>query len=67
MLSHLILQAIMPLRGNRVWLHETSSSIASCQDKFVFKNGSWGLFETSLTSNNFPFLEIRLTTYVMIA
>ena len=37
MLSHLILQVIMPLRGNRVWPRETSSSVASCQDNCVFK------------------------------
>ena len=34
MLSHLklILQAITPLRDNKVWPRETSSSVASCQD-----------------------------------
>ena len=41
MLSHLklILQAITPLRDNRVWPRETSSSVASCQDNFVFNIG----------------------------
>ena len=32
MLSHLKLMVIMPLRDNRVWPRETSSSVASCQD-----------------------------------
>ena len=44
MLSHLklIRQAIMPLRDNRVWPCETSSSVASCQDNFVFKHKEAG-------------------------
>ena len=39
MLSHLklILQVITPLRDNRVWPRETSSSVASCQDNFFLK------------------------------